>query len=162
MQLDILLAEVIGQAVSLGIPVSNGISREVAVNSRAKTRFGRCIHSPLGGCVIEISQRVISAGESAAKEILAHEVLHSCRGCRNHGKLWKKYAEMMNSAFGYHIKRTSSCEELGIADDIKAPAPYEVTCQSCGAKIERIKKSPLITHTERYRCRCGGRLFRTR
>ena len=49
-------------------------------------------------------------------QTLAHEVLHTCPGCRNHGALWKEYAARMNGAYGYAISRTGTCEALGVAD----------------------------------------------
>ena len=40
---DALLVRVLAEAKSLGIPVSREIDPHVAVNTRARTRFGRCI-----------------------------------------------------------------------------------------------------------------------
>lgn len=151
-----LLQTVIAEAKGLGIPVSPCILSTVAINTRAKTRFGRCIAAASGQCTIELSARVLNCSERACKEVLAHEVLHSCKGCRNHQSLWKSYAKQMNEAYGYHIQRTHSCEELGVFED--KPVRYQLQCQNCGAVLSRMKKSTLIAHPERYRCRCGGKL----
>ncbi len=151
-----LLETVAAEAKALGIPVSSGILPEVLINTRAKTRFGRCIILPNGNCQIELSGRVVAAGERACKTVLAHEVLHSCKGCRNHQARWKAYARRMNDAYGYDIQRTHSPEALGVLND--TPCRYQLRCQRCGAVLTRMKKSPLVRQPDRYRCRCGGPL----
>ena len=114
-EFDALLARAVEQARALGIPVSARISPRVAVNRRAVTRFGCCIRRG-GEYVIELSERLLEAEERACMQTLAHEVLHTCPGCRNHGALWKEYAARMNGAYGYAISRTGTCEALGVAD----------------------------------------------
>ena len=111
-EFDALLARAVEQARALGIPVSARISPRVAVNRRAVTRFGCCIRRG-GEYVIELSERLLEAEERACMQTLAHEVLHTCPGCRNHGALWKEYAARMNGAYGYAISRTGTCVALG-------------------------------------------------
>ena len=89
-------------------------------------------------------------------QVLAHEVLHTCYGCSNHGARWKGYAQRMNAAYGFHISRTDNHQALGLPDD--RPVRYWVVCTRCGHKIPRMKRSPLVDHPERYRCKCGGAL----
>ena len=62
----------------------------------------------------------------------------------------------MNAAYGYDIRRTHSPEALGVVND--APYRYRLCCRRCGAQLQWLKKSPLVQHPERYRCRCGGQL----
>lgn len=81
-EFDALLARAVEQARALGIPVSARISPRVAVNRRAVTRFGCCIRRG-GEYVIELSERLLEAEERACMQTLAHEVLHTCPGCRN-------------------------------------------------------------------------------
>lgn len=155
---DALLKIVVTEAKALGIPVSPAIEPAIRINTRAKTRLGRCIVSPDGRCQIELAARVVAAGERACKTVLAHEVLHSCKGCRNHQARWKSYAGRMNAAYGYDIRRTHTPEALGILND--CPSRYRLQCRRCGAVLERMKKSPLVLHPERYRCSCGGEFVR--
>lgn len=155
MDVNALLAEVIGETERIGIPVSKHIFPEVTLNTRAVARFGCCIWRE-DFCYIELSARLPAAGERAVRETLAHEVLHTCRGCRNHGERWKGYAARMNAAYGYHIARTGTWEALGLAD--QKPVHYLLICQNCGLEIPRTRVSNLVRHPERYRCRCGGRL----
>ena len=152
---DGLLARVIAQAKAAGIPVAEDIRPTVALNSRATGRFGCCVRKN-GGFTIELSSRLLGAEERAVMQTLAHEVLHTCRGCSNHGARWKGYAARMNAAYGYDIARTDSCEKLGVPDT--ARVRYLLVCTRCGAQIRRSRRSRLVDHPERYRCRCGGTL----
>lgn len=152
---DRLLETVIDEARAAGIPVPETIDPKVRINRRATTRFGCCMAQG-GRFVIELSSRLLDASEAACRETLAHEVLHTCRGCRDHGVRWKAYAARMKDRYGYEIARTSSCEALGIPDTRKLR--YWLVCERCGARIGRSRRSKLIQHPQRYRCRCGGRL----
>ncbi|MEG1774009.1 MAG: SprT-like domain-containing protein [Oscillospiraceae bacterium] len=154
---DALLQAVLSQARAAGIPVSGAIEPQVRINTRATTRFGRCSGSN-GRFVIELSARLLDAPEAACRQTLAHELLHTCRGCRNHQALWRSYAARMNAQFGYSIGRVSSCEALGL--EPAGPIRYRLRCEGCGAVLTRQRRSPLVEHPERYRCRCGGRLIR--
>ena len=155
MDINELLRQVIAEARAIKIPVSDKISPQVVINRRAKTRLGCCKKTD-GGFVIELSERVLDAGEAACKAVLAHEILHSCYGCMNHGIRWKSYAARMSEAYGYDINRTTKSDEIGVERDY--PVRYRFQCDSCGAVIERMRKSAFVENYKRYRCRCGGRL----
>ena len=153
---DKLLERVIAQARAIKIPVSDRVCPRVRLNRRAKTRFGCCVRQG-GTYIIELSARLAGEGsEDAVMQVLAHEVLHTCYGCSNHGARWKGYARRMNAAYGYSISRTDRFEDLGLEDD--RPARYWVVCTRCARRIPRMKRSPLVDHPERYRCKCGGTL----
>ncbi len=152
------LQDVILQCKAIGLPVSNHIAPEVLVNRRAKSRFGSC-RKTASGFTIEIGEMMLDAAPEQIKNILAHEVLHTCRGCQNHGKKWKSYAAAMNHEYGYKITTTSTYEKMGLErpqQDKKYN--YMIQCQNCGKIIYRQRKSKLITHTNHYRCTCGGLL----
>ena len=155
---DGLLQRVMEQARALGIPLSDHIDPHVVVNARAVSRFG-CCRCQAGRYTIEVALRVAQGSESACLETLAHELLHTCYGCRNHGKRWQSYAQRMNAAYGYHIRRASTSGQMGLEEQ---EYRYVVRCDSCGAEYGRFRRSALICHPHRYRCRCGGRLSRVR
>lgn len=161
-QLNQLLQQVINEALALGIPVSRQISPSLQVNQRTKARFGGCkkvkgfLHSTYQ---IEISKVLLHAETGMMKEILAHEVLHSCPGCMNHGPTWKNHCKKMEDAYGYRLERTSTYEKLGIEDQRESKTyRYVVECTRCGQRIYRQRKSALTDEPGRYRCRCGGPL----
>ena len=153
---DRLLARAVAQARAVNIPVSPYICPRVRLNSRARTRFGCCLRRE-GRYAIELSAQLAREGsERAILQVLCHEVLHTCYGCSNHGPRWRGYAQRMNAAYGYDIRRTDNYDALGIEDD--RPVRYYVVCQRCGRTIPRMKRSPLVDHPGRYRCACGGAL----
>lgn len=152
-----LLAEVITQARAIKIPVSEFILPEVVINSRATTRFG-CCKKKGEHYIIEVTDRLLDAPESSCRRTLAHEILHTCWGCRNHGARWKEYAKRMNEGFGYFITRTETCERLGVEN--KKTDRHLVVCTKCGAEFRRSRESKLTKKPELYHCKCGGALRR--
>lgn len=156
-KLDKLLAEVLALARAAGIPVSGRIDPRVAVNRRARTRFG-CCRGSRSGYTIELSAHTLRGGEEAVRRVLAHEVLHTCPGCADHGARWRAWAAVLGRALGCQLRRTDTFESLGLTDD--RPVRYLLECARCGRRIARMRRSPLVDHPERYRCACGGALRR--
>lgn len=154
---DALLQAVLREAGALGIPVSGSIDPRVRLNRRAARRFG-CCRLREGVFEIEVAQRLAEGPEAGCRETLAHEVLHTCPGCRNHGKRWQGYAARMNAAWGYSISRTAAGERLGV-EELRGPK-YLLRCARCGTEFSRLRASRLTRHPECYRCRCGGPLTR--
>ena len=155
MNLDVLLASVTAEIQETGIPTSQKIDPHVRINSRAVRRFGRCIREGDRYC-IELSARLLSGSESACRTVLAHELLHTCAGCMNHGTRWKRYAARIQAALGYEVTRSATDTALGTEPPA---AKYQIICSSCGRVLLRYRASPLTRNPERYRCRCGGTLF---
>ncbi len=157
-ELDRLMQELAAELRELGIPLSRSILPAVQVNSRAKRRLGCCYFSG-GQYTIEVSAALLDQPERL-RQTLAHELLHTCWGCRNHGKTWKAYAARVNEALGLQIQRLSPAgedrQEPLRRDEIK----YVLECQSCGARIYRSRMSKAVKAPWRYRCKCGGRLKR--
>ena len=151
------MKEVINEATNINIPVSNNIDPNVIINTRAKGRFGQCKRHN-GQYSIEISQHLTQAEEKHIKETLAHEVLHTCPNCMNHGLTWKAYAIKMNMYYGYEISRTNSCDNMGIVNPRIENARYIIVCKNCGKKLYRQRESKTIKNIERYYCKCGGKL----
>lgn len=162
-EIDFYLKKVINECKALNIPVSKKIDRNIAVNRRAKSRFASCKkNKTYSGEIftIEVSEALLAAEDNIIKEILTHEVLHTCPGCYNHGIKWKTFAEKLNQYYGYNIKTTASYEEIGLhKPDVKRKIKYIITCQKCGNQLFRQKKSKLVTQPNLYRCKCGGKLI---
>lgn len=157
---DRLFADVKRQAAAAGIPFAKNIDPHITVNTRAKSRFGSC-RKTRDGFIIELSAIMLDAPEFSCRQTLAHELIHTCRGCYDHGATFKKYASIMNRLYGYDIKRTSSAEEMGVKlERREKTVNYIVQCQKCGAQIKREKYSSVIACPSRYTCTCGGRLKR--
>ena len=110
---DGLLLRVMEQARALKIPFSPRIEPGVKINTRAVTRFG-CCKLRKGTYSIEVARTVAEGPEKSCLEVLAHELLHTCRGCRDHGERWREYAGRMNRAYGYDIRRVTTNASLGV------------------------------------------------
>lgn len=130
------------------------------INTRAKSRWGQC-RTVSGGYSININSVLLDDrnDEKGLKETIHHELLHSCKGCMNHGTNWKSLAQRVNRVYGYNIKRTDSAADKGVVEETRPPrkareANYKVVCLDCGKIYTRAKASKLITHTDRYRCGC--------
>ena len=141
-----------------GIPVSNNITGPV-INSRAKSRFGRCT-KVRGGYEIEISSRLLSCNDKIIETVILHELLHTCPKCMNHGSLWKLYAAIINEKYGYQITCRTNYETLGLqAPGSRETIKYMIVCTECGQKYPRKRKCRLVENVDRYRCgKCGGKL----
>lgn len=46
---------------------------------------------------------VYGSDMNAYKNIMAHELIHCCPRCWNHGKKFKEYAMLLNEEYGFHI-----------------------------------------------------------
>lgn len=156
-RLDNLMAEIARQLRTLGIPISNKLRPTVGVNTRAKRRLG-CCYCKNGSYWIEVSSSILE-DEALLRPTLAHELLHTCPGCRNHGARWKAYAQLAGQSLDCRIERTVKTEsDPGPLrhEEIK----YILECQSCGAQIKRKRMSKAVKAPWRYRCPCGGKLKR--
>lgn len=154
---DDLLRVVSLQARSAGVPISRNIDPHIRVNTRAKRRFGQCKKTG-DRFTIELSSVLLNAPEQSARQTIAHELIHTCRGCFDHGDGFNRYADIMNRRYGYNISRTNSPEEMGV-EGVAKEAKYIIRCKSCGNKIYRLKMSPLLTQLDKARCgACGGEL----
>jgi predicted SprT family Zn-dependent metalloprotease len=124
------------------------------INTRAKRIHG-CCRKEENSFRIEISSFVLSYPENEIKDIIAHELIHTCYGCLNHGKKFKMYCNKIN-AFGYNVTTTYKGENYVNEEQF---AKYKIVCEECNLVIYRMKLSPLIKNIERYRCgKCGGKL----
>lgn len=156
------LIRVINEAQELKLPVPDNICREVIINPRPKKRYG-CCRKKDGKFQIEISQFVLQCEPDKIRGVLAHEVLHTCEDCYNHGNKWKLYAKMMNERYGYDIKRTSTNEDMGIpqresGDEATDKIKYIIKCESCGREYPRQRFTCVMKKINAYRCSCGGKL----
>ncbi len=156
--------EVREELKSIGIPISNKIE-DVRINTKARSRLGACKakKNTFGRktYIIEISEIVLECEMKPLKSIIAHELLHTCRGCFNHGKKWKSYCDLVEAKLGYKIGTTQSYEDLGLKrPDPNEPIKYMVRCSGCGMVFPRRRKCSLVENPERYRCgKCGNILY---
>ncbi|MDO4620156.1 MAG: SprT-like domain-containing protein [Lachnospiraceae bacterium] len=118
--LQTILEECMAQLDELGVPY--GKVTEIAVNSRARRRWGQC-RKVQDGWKIAISDRLlVPEAESGLRDTVMHELIHTCPMCTNHGAMWKHFAEAVNQVYGYHIRRTASSTDMGLQEEQAAAA----------------------------------------
>lgn len=144
----------------IGIQYAEVIHWEV--NTRAKKRWGLCTYNPNGSYTISISSRLLAddVAVDGAINTIIHELLHTVKGCMNHGENWKREASKVNRAYGYNIKRCSSAEEKGVEPIENTPKAikHQFKCKDCGQIINRIRESDFTKHYKDYRCgHCNGK-----
>lgn len=67
------------------------------------------------------------------KEIIIHELIHTCPRCMGHGKTFVKYAIMMDEAYHYHV--LESKDENSIFHPEK-PILHRFICPNCGSTYD--------------------------
>lgn len=147
-----------------GIPVSEKLSPDTVINTRAKKRLGCCVYKQ-GVYTIEVSAMLLKeeippAENQLLQRTLIHELLHTCPGCGNHGSRWKQHAQKVQAVFGYTITRTAQVQEK---EEVAVPAKYLLVCKNCNALLPRHRLTAPVKYPQRYRCgKCGGILQRLR
>lgn len=151
------------------IGIKYGKVVEFKVNTRAHKRWGQCKYIT-GGYSININKIFLDEKNdiNGLKNTIIHELLHTCKGCMNHGPEWKRLASKVNNAYGINIKRCSSANEKGINKCTKPMRKiikykYEVQCKECGHIYKRTKMSNVVQYPEQYYCGyCHGELKRVK
>lgn len=153
--LMLLVDEVIGDLDAIGIEYGNIV--EWTINYRAKSRWGQC-RKVGNNFYINISVDLLddNIDEFSAKNTIAHEILHTCKGCMNHGYEWQRLARMVNDCYyNYNISRCTSSEEKGIERVHK----YNFVCNNCGYKIGYDRATKFVRrYSHGYGCgRCHAK-----
>ena len=137
------------------------------INTRAKKRWGQC-KKTAQGYIININVDLLDERNdiNGLKNTIIHELLHTCKGCMNHGSEWKRLADKVNRHYGYGVTRCSNADEKGVnyrRETVRRAQPeykYAIRCECCGHIYKRSKLTKTIQHPENYRCKGGGKLIR--
>ena len=137
------------------------IIRSVKI-SRARSFWGQI--TSLGGRYFELKVsdvfNDIPDDEKAKKRfrgMLVHELLHTIKGCMNHGSKWKMMASRVNALYpSLNVTRCTSMASYGVKKEKKTPK-YQIICHACNYTYFRQRKSettnPVFLNTF---CRCGN------
>lgn len=148
--------ECINELDQINIPYGN-VEKFVS-NQRFSRTWGRC-QKTSGGFLIQISEKLLQdhVPMEALKQTILHEMIHTCPGCFNHQREWKRMAALVNNTYGYNIKTYSDAEELGMSPVVRK-VKHRFVCTGCGLVIERQKESKFTKNYKKYYCsRCKGR-----
>lgn len=154
-----LYNECVCECENVGIEI--GCIMDITVNTRAKRRWGQTSLRN-GKYYISISSALLedNVDDMAAKDTIMHEILHTCKGCFNHGAPWKAVANKINKAYPkYNIKRCTSFEEKGIKMEETNNFKYTVICEKCGQQFFYERAGKVVQNPKSYHCPCGGELW---
>lgn len=145
--LDSLIFDCFRICNALEIPFSDNIS--IVWNGRITRKWGYC-RKIRDAYQISIATRLSDDAvlDEKTKSVILHEILHTCPGCMNHGKLWKHYCKEIKATFGIKIKTTISAEELDVSEK------YVIKCRKCGYKVKYALRP---RNAERYCPICGSK-----
>lgn len=140
---------------NIGIEYGNVVKWKV--NTRAKSRWGQC--SKKGNeYTIEITNELLKddVSDKATKDTIYHELLHTVKGCMNHGKKWQDLADLVNDCYMMNIKRTTSSEEKGVQLKTDEYYKYKFKCSNCGCVVRKSRQSKFTKRYTEYGCgHCG-------
>lgn len=156
-----LFEESLEEVKNVGIPYGNIV--EVIASSNLKKAWGTCRSNGKGGFIIKISTTLLTddVSDNSTKETIIHEILHTCKGCMNHGSKWKYYADIINWKYKgkYNITRTTNEEDKGVEFNPRM-YKYVIRCEKCGiqAGYNRICETVKATKLGYTQCiKCGGK-----
>lgn len=180
-KLQILYDSCVKELNSIGINLSSVGQIDIKLSKRANKRYGCCKHEmpdeiykkiyrqgfkkiikyeKFNRHHIEISKWVMDLNEDIIKNTIMHEIIHCFPYCNNHGKEFKKYANIINKELGYSISRIGDKESdyknsnLEYAEENNYK--YKIECQNCSQVFFRQRYSKNFVN--KYRCgKCGGK-----
>lgn len=153
---DTMVNEVYISLRQRNIPIKNC---PVIVSYRLKSAFGNTCYRKRGDVVtytIKIASFLVENGsERGIKSTIAHEFIHTCDGCMNHGALWKRYASMVSDL--YDISRANKMEDKGISQNVantihNSNIKYIVKCTACNREWKYKRMCKTIQVLDRCSC----------
>lgn len=64
------------------------------------------------------------------KEVVIHELIHTCPRCLSHSNTWRKYARIMNDVYGYALL---DCKDDDSIFHPEMPILHRFRCPKCGS-----------------------------
>lgn len=107
-----------------------------------------------------------SCDETAIKNTIIHELIHSIKNCMNHGAKWQSIVNKVNKFYGYNIQRCQNYKEYDIIyeqNKYKVSDKYVIYCNNCDLQARYKRKTKLIDFllyqksngfNYMYRCPC--------
>ena len=124
---------------------------QITLSSRMKRSLGITYRHASGTYQVKINTILDDKlHPDRIKEIILHELLHTCPDCMNHGRSWKNHAARVMYYFPqYHISRLAKvknyatcrykCKHCGIKQYAYSSKKTKVYCPYCGRKMKTKK-----------------------
>ena len=139
------------------VPYSENITSKVLLlSNRNKRTLGRCTRD-IGSTqfTISLNPKLENMSEQLIKDVLAHEIIHTVKGCFNHGYNFKNYMYRVNyNCKNYNVETKTKSKEWEENKQYK----YKLTCKKCGMVIYRNRINKEWAKLNLYSHICGGDL----
>ena len=109
-QMDDMIMEACNNLMSLGYDVGNIV--DLKISSRYRRAWAKCYMKPNRQFVIGLSSELLKAPTSSVRDVIYHEVIHTCKGCFNHGINFKRAMDKCNIKFGTNIHLKATVEQV--------------------------------------------------
>lgn len=128
-----IFMECISEMRSVHIPVQEG--NIINIESASLDCMGECECEYQGtGYLFKIRIEKELLKESVdimeLKEVVVHELIHTCPRCISHGKTWRRYAKIMSEAYGYSLLEEKDEDAIFNKELLVI---HKVACPACGA-----------------------------
>lgn len=154
----------------IGIPVQNVCAVELNDRTYALGTCKMC-RKITGETVykVEYSKGLLDCKFETVAQVVIHELIHTCKGCMNHGITFKAYALIASKHFRIPVWTTANAEQsadFASSEFVKSKMKYAVMVMNGvnkghlieSQRITKIVKS-LINHTsDIWKCR-GARVY---
>lgn len=127
-------AECINEMKKAGIPVRDDKILDIRTGDIAG--FGLCSDDGYyENFTITISSDLIQeiCPLTELKQIIIHELIHTCPRCWSHGRTWSKYALIMNDIYGYSLLEGRDNDSIFHKDK---PILHRYQCPKCGSRYD--------------------------
>lgn len=111
---------------------------------------------------VEISRHEISLnpalmqfeddGFDIIADTIAHELVHTCDGCQNHGAEFHRVAKIVNDRLGYKIDTRADIDASNYFTKYLPKANYILKCPECERKWDYQRKSNATENPWQYSC----------
>lgn len=156
-----LFTECINELEVIDIPFSENIVR-VTANNRLSSTYGKCkrVRNNNGtfDYQIEIASFLLndSLPDKVIRSTIMHEIVHTCDGCFDHGKLFHKYGALISDCYDVEIttyvsnERMRIVEKAGVIHKRKQPKndSWKFKCVGCGNVWQYSRKPKFVKSYE--------------
>ena len=134
------------------------------INTRLFKALGRCHCEGYNRYTIEVNQGHFEMDSyQECLDTIMHELIHSLKGCMNHGPNFQRAARKVNFNYpeftiGTHSTETSYVKNVYRKEKRKEAKKYMVKCTTCGHTWKYARKTNLIKtldknpSTDRFSC----------
>lgn len=154
MDFEKIVSEVRSELWKRNIPF---VDCEVVISKRLRKAFGNTGLKIQNGeriYKIQIADYLVRNGsEEFIKNTIAHEYLHTCPDCMNHGEQWKEYAKQVADVFT--ITTYGNYADAGISNEqmreIRKPK-YIAFCTECGCEWHYKRFGKVLQNIDECEC----------